>query len=68
MLLIPVVLGRGQGEGDFESSEVEKSLHRTLSRPTDGSRNYPALAKCFSISSSTVNGFLVFCDRCIRPS
>jgi hypothetical protein len=29
---------------------------------------YPTFVRPFSISSSTVNGFFVFCDRCIRPS
>ena len=31
-------------------------------------RNYPTFVKFLSISSSKVNGFLVVCDRCIRPS
>jgi hypothetical protein len=29
---------------------------------------YPTLVRPFSISSSTLNAFFVFCDRCIRPS
>ena len=29
---------------------------------------YSTFVRCFSISSSTVKGFLVFCDRCNRPS
>jgi hypothetical protein len=31
-------------------------------------QNYSTFARCFSMSSSTVNGFLLFCDRGIRPS
>ena len=31
-------------------------------------KGYPPFARPFSMSSSTVNGFLLFCDRCIRPS
>jgi hypothetical protein len=29
---------------------------------------YPTFVRPFSMSSSTLNGFLGFCDRCIRPS